>query len=166
MNLSEFQQEIARSSEPVVVDFWAPWCAPCRMTKPVLEKLAGEYNTRIRFLPVNADESHQVAEEYRILGLPTVVTFLNGKEAGRVTGAQDEKNYRLLFEALAAGKVVRVPMRTFDRLLRLGGGAFFVIIGIATGNWLVIILGTLLAFLGIYDRCPVWSAITGLLKRR
>ena len=166
MNKSEFQQKLSEATKPVIVDFWAGWCAPCMMSKPILEKLAKEYSDKIEFLPVNADESRDVLDHYRIFGIPTVITFNNGKETGRITGSQTEAGYRVMFESLAEGKEVKIPLTPFNRMLRLGAGALFIMIGISTGNWFVAGLGGIIAFMGIYDRCPLWSAITGMLQRK
>ncbi len=165
MNKIQFQQKIADSDTPVIVDFWASWCAPCRVTKPVLEKLAKEYAGQVRFLEVNADDSREVLEQFRVYGIPTVIAFRGGKEVGRATGARGEQGYRAMFEALAAGKDVKIPLTPLDRFLRLGAGGFFAIFGIANQNWLLAGLGGVIAFMGIYDRCPIWNALVGLFKK-
>lgn len=165
MNKSEFQQKISESEKPVIIDFWATWCGPCMVTKPILDKLAKEYGDAVQFIPVNADDSREVLEQFRVFGIPTVVTIRDGKEVGRVTGVQNEAGYRILFEAMANGGEVKVPLTPFDRMLRLGAGAAFVMVGISTSNWLVAGVGGILAFLGIYDRCPIWNAVTGMFKR-
>ena len=165
MNKSEFQQIISESEKPVIVDFWATWCGPCMMTKPILDKLAKEYGDTVQFMPVNADDSREVLEQFRVYGIPTVITIRDGKEVGRVTGAQNEAGYRALFEALSNGQEVKVPLTQFDRMLRLGAGGVFVMIGVSTSNWLVAGIGGILAFMGIYDRCPIWNAITRMFKR-
>ena len=165
MNAADFQTIISDARSPLIVDFWAPWCVPCRVTKPILEKLASEYAGRITFLPVNADEAREVIAKYRVAGIPTVMAFQDGQLRGRVTGAQTESAYRSMFESLAVGRPVKVPLATFDRTLRLGAGALFVLAGVSTGSWLLAVLGSVLAFLGIYDRCPVWAALTTMLKR-
>lgn len=136
------------------------------ITKPILEKLAKEYDGRVQFMPVNADESREVLEQFKVFGIPTVITLRDGKEVGRVTGAQNESGYRAMFEALAEGKEVKVPLTSFDRMLRLGAGAIFVVMGINTGNWLVAGIGGLIAFMGVYDRCPIWQAVTRMFKAK
>ncbi|RPI91176.1 MAG: thioredoxin [Chloroflexi bacterium] len=164
VNISEFQQKISGSRKPVVVDFWASWCVPCRMTMPILEKLAKEYTDKVEFMPINADDAGEVLEQFRIIGIPTVLTLRNGKVVGRVTGAQNEAIYRTMFVALANGKEVKIPIAPFDRMLRLGAGGLLVMVGVFTSTWLVAGIGGILAFMGIYDRCPIWSALTGMLK--
>jgi thioredoxin len=164
MNITEFQKRISEIDKPVVVDFWANWCVPCRMTKPILEKLAHEYESKVEFLPIDADTSRDVLEHFQVIGIPTVLTVRNGKVVGRVTGAQNEAGYRAMFDALAEGKEVKIPMSAFTRMLRLGAGVLLVMVGISTGNWLVLGIGGIVAFLGVYDRCPIWRAITGMLK--
>ena len=92
------------------------------MAKPILEKLAKEFAGHVEFLPINADDSHEVIEHFHVRGIPTVITLRNGKEVGRVTGAQNEAGYRAMFEALSKGEEVKIPLSNFDRMLRLGGG--------------------------------------------
>jgi len=154
------------AGKPVVVDFWAPWCVPCRATKPILEKLAKEYEGQIEFMPVNADESHDMLAHLRIAGIPTVLALRQGILVTRITGARNEAGYRLLFESLAKGKEVKLPLPLFDRLLRLGAGMVFILVGFSTGSWIAVGVGGLLAFLGVYDRCPVWRAITKRIASR
>ena len=166
MNTLEFQQQISQTDKPVVVDFWVPWCMPCRMTKPILEKLAQEYAQKVDFLPIDADESRDVLEQFKVSGIPTVLAFSNGNVVGRVTGAHDEAGYRAMFGALAEGREVKIPISTFSRMIRLGLGLLLILVGLYTSSWLVMIAGGVVAFLGFYDRCPIWAAITGMFKQR
>jgi thioredoxin 1 len=166
MNKTEFQKKISSAENPIVVDFWAAWCGPCMMTKPILDRLGKEYAEKVEFLPINADDSREILEQFRVFGIPTVITIRNGQEVGRVTGAQNEAGYRAMFESLAEGKEVKVPLTTFDRMLRLGAGGLFVMVGISTNNWIVAGVGGILAFMGIYDRCPIWQALTGMFRKK
>lgn len=164
MNLTQFQETVSSSDKPLVVDFWAPWCAPCKMTKPILEKLAREFEGKVAFLPIDADQSHDILEHFKIIGIPTVLTMRGGQIVGRVTGAQSEAGYRAMFEALAEGREVQVPLPAFDRILRLAAGTLLVMVGIFTGSWLALGIGGIVAFLGVYDRCPIWRALTRLVS--
>lgn len=89
-----FQQEVLDSATPVVVDFWAPWCGPCRMIGPALEKLAGEFNGKIKIAKVNVDENHQYAGQYGVQGIPTLLLVRNGKIVDRIVGALPEQALR------------------------------------------------------------------------
>jgi len=166
MNITEFQKRISEAEKPIVVDFWANWCVPCKITKPILEKLATEYNDKVEFLPIDADISHHVLEHFNVIGIPTVLTIRNGEVLSRITGAQNEASYRAMFESLAEGREIKVPLSPFDRMLRLGAGALLVMYGMSLSNWLVLGIGGIVAFLGVYDRCPIWRAITGMFKQR
>jgi thioredoxin 1 len=166
MNLTQFQQKVSSADKPIVVDFWAPWCMPCKVTKPILEKLGKEYGEKVEFLPIDADISRDVLEHFKVIGIPTVLTIRDGEVVGRVTGAQNEAGYRAMFEALAEGREVKIPVSAFDRMLRLGAGALLVMVGISTSNWLVLGIGGVVAFMGVYDRCPIWRALTGLAQAK
>ena len=82
----DFQAEVLENEHPVLVDFWAPWCGPCRVVAPVLEELAVE-RENLRIVKLNIDENQQTAANYQILAIPTMVLFRNGAEAKRIQGA-------------------------------------------------------------------------------
>lgn len=86
VNEREFETEVQGADRPVVVDFYAPWCGPCRMLAPVLERLATEWSDRIRFLKVNVDEEPGLAMRYQVTGVPTLVLFVVGRPVDQIVG--------------------------------------------------------------------------------
>lgn len=86
---AEFEEEVIKSDKPVIVDFWAPWCGPCKMIAPVFEKLSKEL-TDVKFVKVNVDDNQNSAQEFGVMSIPTLVMVKNGEEAGRVVGALSE----------------------------------------------------------------------------
>ena len=93
-----FQKVVLDNSNPVLVDFWATWCMPCRMVAPVIEQLAGEYPA-VQFAKVDVDQVPEVAQEYGIAAIPTIVLFKGGKEVKRFVGVEPKDTYA---QALAA----------------------------------------------------------------
>ena len=85
-----FDEQVLRASQPVLVDFWAPWCGPCHMVAPTVDKLARELNGRLKVVKVNVDESPRVAGTYGVQSIPTMMIFKNGQIADRWMGAQPE----------------------------------------------------------------------------
>ena len=84
---ASFQKDVLESTTPVLVDFWAPWCGPCKMIAPVLDELAGEFAGRVAIAKVNVDDHQQHAAQFRVQGIPTMILFKDGREVDRLVGA-------------------------------------------------------------------------------
>ena len=88
-----FENEVLHSDIPVVVDFWASWCGPCRMVAPVIEELAREYSGKAKVGKINVDEEAELAVKYGIVSIPTVLIFKNGEVTEKLVGAQSQDEY-------------------------------------------------------------------------
>ena len=86
VNETEFQQEVLDSSMPVLVDFTAEWCGPCKMLSPIVDEIASQYEGKLRVVKVDAEANQQVMQQYGILGLPTLMLFKAGEAVERITG--------------------------------------------------------------------------------
>ena len=87
----DFDAEVLKSAQPVVVDFWAEWCGPCKMIAPALEELAGSMNGKVKIVKLNVDENPETAAKYGIMSIPTLMLFKNGEQASRQVGAQPKQ---------------------------------------------------------------------------
>ena len=86
-----FDAEVVNSDLPVLVDFWAPWCGPCKMVAPIVEEIAGEYEGKVKVGKVNTDDNQQIATKYGIMSIPTLMIFKGGEVSERIIGAQSKQ---------------------------------------------------------------------------
>ena len=90
-NEANFEADVLKSTVPVIVDFWAPWCGPCKMLAPVLDEIATEQGSRVKVVKVNVDENSTLASRYKIQGIPTLLYFANGEVRSQIVGGASKK---------------------------------------------------------------------------
>ena len=95
---SNFESEVAQSKDPVLVDFWAPWCGPCKMIAPIVEKLADTYAGRLKVAKLNTDDEPDLASRYEVTGIPCLILFKSGEPVDRIVGFGPEKQLTSMVE--------------------------------------------------------------------
>ena len=98
----DFEEKVLKNKLPVLVDFWAPWCGPCRIVGPILEKLSTEYSSKLKFAKLNVDDSNEISSKYDVRGIPCMMIFDKGKELDRIIGAYPETELRKKIDSVLA----------------------------------------------------------------
>lgn len=98
LNAANFEPEILQAAGPVLVDFYAPWCGPCKMLVPLLEQLAGEFAGRVRFAKLNVDDAPELAGRFGITGVPTLMLFRNGRMVEQMVGLPSPRHLKALLD--------------------------------------------------------------------
>ncbi len=98
---ADFGEKVLKNPLPVVVDFWAEWCGPCRMVAPVLDELSGEIGDKAVIAKMNVDENRETPSQYKIHAIPTLIFFKNGKETARIVGIEPKNSIKAKLDAMA-----------------------------------------------------------------
>ncbi len=98
----EWEKDVLGSKGLMMVDFWAPWCGPCRSVAPIVEELSVEYAGKVQFAKLNTDDNQDIAVRYQVMGIPTLMFFKDGQIVDKVVGAQSKKNFKDKIDTLLA----------------------------------------------------------------
>jgi thioredoxin 1 len=104
VNLTQenFDKEVLQAAQPILVDFWAEWCGPCKMLSPILDELASEYDGKVKIAKVNIDEHQGLATQYGIQSIPTLLLFQKGQVAEQIVGLRSKRDLKARFDRVAA----------------------------------------------------------------
>ncbi len=100
VNQESFQKTVIDSQKPVLVDFWAAWCGPCKMVAPIIDELAGEYKDKAGFAKINVDQNPQLASQFGVMSIPTIMIFKNGKPEQQVIGYKSKNDLKKLIDGV------------------------------------------------------------------
>jgi thioredoxin len=150
----------------IIVDLWAPWCAPCRAMEPAFKQISRKFDSQVDVLKINADESPEVMMELGVMSIPTVIGFAQGTEILRRSGMQTQSMLEFFFDAtLNQKKPVVIPPAPAARVIRTILGISLLVLGWFLGKSIVLmVIGGLVIFTGYYDRCPIFNALASRVK--
>jgi len=171
MKLELWNNKIKKSKLPVVVEFWAKWCGPCKMMSPALETIKKEFAGKVELIKIDADSEPELLRALKVYSIPTVFVYHEGNLISRKSGAMNLDQIRKMFIMAVDGQKSKNGLNSTDRVVRLAAGTGLLAAAYFTGNTVALyILAGLVLFSAVYDRCPIWklvsSKVAGLFQRR
>jgi thioredoxin len=163
MDFSSFKQQISNKPLPTIVEFWAPWCGPCKMMAPGLEKVSKEFEAKVELWKINADENPDILRSLGVMSIPTVLGYSGGEELFRVTGALNPSQISQLFLNAQEGKKLKSELAPAARQFRLLIGFAMMIMGWLGDSYIILPVGALIAFSAVADRCPIFQSLKSRL---
>ena len=160
MDKKTFVERLKNHPRPIVIDVWATWCSPCRAIEPDMRRLTQQYKDRVDVWKINVDEEKEIARALGVRGIPTLIIFNDGKELGRIVGAQPLSILGGVFEAALSGEQIQPTLSPQDRLLRLITCMALLAITWTVQNAIVSVVCTtaaiLILFFTLADSLPIW----------
>ena len=165
MDYLEFKEEIQHKKLPIVLELWAPWCGPCKMMAPNLEKVSREFEGQVELWKINADENPDILRSLGVMGIPTMFGFSNGEELFRITGALNPEQISQVFSAAQAQQKLKSGLSDRARLYRMVTGLAVMLLGGLSEHSLVILVGAIITFTAFSDRCPIYQGLVSRLGK-
>jgi thioredoxin len=156
MNLKLWNNKVNKFDKPVVVEFWAKWCGPCKVMAPSLEQMKGEFIGKVDLIKIDADSESKLMQELKIFSIPTFLIYNRGSLIARKTGAMGVNQLRNLFIMAETGQRNSAKITSTDRIIAASFLTRFTIP--------FLLLGGIVLFLAVYDRCPIWKFVTSRIR--
>jgi thioredoxin len=165
MKQSAYEFKLRKNPRPVVVEFWAPWCGPCKVMAPSLKKAEEVFLGKVDLWKINADENPELLRGLGVMGIPTMIGYYGGQEVSRRTGGMTAENVQAFFEAVQNNQAFSRSLSVLERAIRIVPALALLLLGWFNGqNYWLMAVGGVLLFSAFYDRCPVFKVVSAQVK--